>query len=248
MHPACGLFLHVPRLNPFYFRRLAELGWQVPPADFWVENVRSRGFGGTCFSINSNLHRLLTALGYDARFMRVAGGGHLSVAVTLDGRLYLTDPGMGAPLFEPVELRAPVTVERFGRGVRVYPMAGEPGAYHLDHYLDGEHKMGWTFATMPEPWEQFEPNLAASYTATGYFMRFLVCSLYQEKPARNLALRNSLFTVRLPDGSKRETVLTSVAELEAVLTEEFRLPDLPVREAVQTMASLGVDVFAPPRQ
>lgn len=107
-----------------YFRRLPELGWKIPPPEVWVELVRTRNFGGTCFTINSTLYRVLTLLGYDARLMRVSGGGHMAVGVRLDGNLYLVDPALGAPLFEPVDLSAPASVERFGRGVRIYPMEG----------------------------------------------------------------------------------------------------------------------------
>ncbi len=236
-------FENISKLH--YYRRLPELGWKVPPPEAWVENVRTRNFGGTCFTINSTLHRVLTLLGYEARLLRVSGGGHMSVGVKLDGKLYLVDPGLGAPVFEPIDLSAPAAVEHFGRGIRVYPMDGEPGAYHLDHYLEGERKLAWTFSAMPEPFDQFAPNLDYSYSPTGYFMVFMSCSLYQQEPRRSLALRNSLFTVRHPDGSKTITELKSVDEMEEVLTAEFRLPGLPVREAVETLTSLGVDVFAP---
>lgn len=227
----------------YYYPRLAALGWKVPPPEVWTEFIATRDFGGTCFTINGTLQRVLTHLGYDARFMRASGGGHLTVGVKLAGTLYLVDPGLGAPLFEPVDLSAPFAMERFGRGIRVYAMDGEPGAYHLDHYLEGERKLAWTFAAMSEPWEHFTANIDYSYSPTGYFMVFMSCSLYQEHPKRGLFLRNNLFTIREPDGSKSVTELRSVAELEAVLHEEFRRPGLPVREAVQTLTALGVDPF-----
>lgn len=248
------LYAHLHRV-PFenisklhYYRQLPELGWKVPPPEVWVENLRNHNFGGTCFTINSTLHKVLTLLGYDARLMRVSGGGHMSLGVKLGGKLYLVDPGLGAPLFEPVDLSAPTRTERFGRGIHVLPMAGEPGAYHLDHYLEGERKLAWTFAAMPEPFDQFEPNIEYSYSPTGYFMVFMTCSLYQEEPRRSLALRNNLFTVRQPDGSKQVTELQSIPEFEEVLHDEFRLPGLPVREALETLTSIGIDPFAPSRR
>lgn len=112
-------FENISKLH--YFRRVPDLGWKIPPPEIWVESIRTRNFGGTCFTINTTLHRVLTLLGYDARLMRVSGGGHVSVGVRLGGRLYLTDPGLGAPLFEPLDLTAPATVERFGRGMETEP-------------------------------------------------------------------------------------------------------------------------------
>ncbi len=228
----------------WYFRRLAELGWSVPPPEIWTESVRRRNFGGTCFTINSNLYRALLELGYDARLMRVAGGGHLSVGVRLEGRLHLVDPGLGAPLFAPVDLSRDTSVDWCGRGMRIYPMRNEPGAYHMDHYSDGKRKLAWTFSTLPEPLSQFGPNIDNSYSPTGYFMVYMTCSLYSANPDRNLSLANSAFTVRHADGRKIVTVLDSVEDIETVLREEFRLPGLPVREAIETLAGLGVDVFA----
>ncbi len=254
--PSLGVLAHLLRAHlhriPFenisklyYFRRLADLGWKVPPSETWVENVVTRNFGGTCFTINSTFYRLLTLLGYDTRLMRVAGGGHLSVGVRLDDRLYLVDPALGVPLFEPADLLKPTVIDWCGRGMRIFPMNGERGAYHMEHYTDGERKHSWTFSSMPESWDQFEANIDYSYSATGFFMVFLSCSLYQAEPKRNLSLLNNVFTARYANGNRTVTNLGSVEHFEEVLATEFRLPGLPVREAIETLKALGVDVFAP---
>lgn len=233
-------FENISKLH--YAGRIAEHGWKFPPLEVWVERVAGRSFGGTCFTINSALCQLLTELGFEARLMRASGGGHLTVGVKLDGKLCLADAGVGAPLFEPVDLSRSTRVDRFGRGLQIYPMAGEPGAYHLDHYLDGERKMTWTFTSMPEPFEHFAANVDYSYGPSGHFMNFITCSLYQE--ARHLALRNSALTIRQPDGSKTVRELATVEEIEAVLSEEFGLSGLPVREAAEALAARGIDIFA----
>lgn len=45
-------------------------------------------------------------------------------------------------------------------------------------------------------------------------------------------------------GEDQKFVLRSIDELEAVITEEFRLPRLPIREAVTILNAMGVDIFS----
>jgi len=46
------------------------------------------------------------------------------------------------------------------------------------------------------------------------------------------------------NGEDQKFVLRSIDELEAVITEEFRLPRLPIREAVTILNAMGVDIFS----
>ncbi len=66
--------------------------------------------GGYCFEHATLFHGVLVRLGYDVapRLARVADRqgprAHLDLVVTLDGRRYLSDPGIGIPPLEPIEL------------------------------------------------------------------------------------------------------------------------------------------------
>jgi arylamine N-acetyltransferase len=133
----------------YYFGRLSEVNWKVPPPDVWLMNVTTRNVGGNCFSINFNLCQLLSQLGFQARLMRANGGNHIMVGVKLDGRLYLSDAAHGGPLFKAVDLAATTRAEEFGRGVHIYPMVDEPGAYHFDQYAGGEHRIFVCPRTLP---------------------------------------------------------------------------------------------------
>lgn len=76
------------------------------------EKFLQRHRGGYCFEHGTLFHAVLDRLGYDAnpRLARVgdsqqAARTHLGVVVRLDGRRYLTDPGIGVPPLGPIELR-----------------------------------------------------------------------------------------------------------------------------------------------
>lgn len=46
-----------------YYRDQEINGFLAPPPESFVKNHESYQFGGTCFTLNSNLNRLLAALG-----------------------------------------------------------------------------------------------------------------------------------------------------------------------------------------
>lgn len=77
----------------------------VPPIEVFVENLKEKGWGGTCYTLNMNFSRLLSQLGFTCSLVRV-NPGHLAIMVTLDQRQYYVDVGYGSPIMKPVELEA----------------------------------------------------------------------------------------------------------------------------------------------
>lgn len=62
---------------------------------------------------------------------------------------------------------------------------------------------------------------------------------------RSVSLVNNQFGIRHSDGRTDKYTLHSVAEIEGVIANEFALPKLPVREAIDVLAELGIDIFNP---
>lgn len=110
---ALGELLHAHVLT-FPFDNVDVLLDQHPGVTLEAVQAKlvGRGRGGYCFEHATLFHAVVVALGYDAelRLARVgdpaeAARTHLAVVVTLDGRRWLCDPGIGVPPTEPIELR-----------------------------------------------------------------------------------------------------------------------------------------------
>jgi N-hydroxyarylamine O-acetyltransferase len=76
-------------------------------------------------------------------------------------------------------------------------------------------------------------------------MTILRCQLRQLNQGRSVSLVNNQFGIRHSDGRIDKYTLHSVAEIEEVIANEFALPKLPVREAIDVLAELGIDIFSP---
>lgn len=243
-HLATLPFENITKLH--YYRRHGETGWFIPPIDQHVENMHRLHAGGTCFTANSGFHQLLEALGFDLHYVACMPTHHMGNVVQLpEGRFYV-DVGSTCPFFEPVDLALGSRQERYGAGVRIHPVEGHPGRYHFDHLSRGQVSMEWELnAGQPLTWPDFEKAISKGNTPGAVFMTILRCHLYQPKKQRSLSLVNHTLTIRHADGTEAKRRLMTVEALEEAMAEEFGLPHLPVREAVETLAHLGVDVFAP---
>ncbi|NKI20997.1 hypothetical protein HFN20_07150 [Paenibacillus dendritiformis] len=75
-------------------------------------------------------------------------------------------------------------------------------------------------------------------------MTILRCPLWQLSRGRSVSLVNNQFGIRHSDGRTDKNTLHSAAEIEEVIANEFALPKLPVREALDVLSELGIDVFS----
>lgn len=231
----------------YYYNRSKVTGWFIPPVQEYVEDLFRLHAGGTCFTANSRFHLLLEALGFDLHYVACWPPMHMGNVVQLpEGRFYV-DVGGGGPLFQPVNLATGSRQECNGAGTQIAPVEGKPGIFHLDHLLHGTSTLQWRLhADEPLTYADFAGAITQANQPGALFMTFLRCHLIQPAQYRTLSLVNNRLTIRQADGTETKRFLMTPDELEAVLATEFGLPNLPVREAIETLASLGVDVFAPP--
>jgi N-hydroxyarylamine O-acetyltransferase len=233
-----------------YYRDREQNGFFIPPIELFVENMIRHDFGGTCYTNNSRGLLLLRELGYDVEHVHLHPD-HLGILVRLPvfpgERLYV-DWGSAAPLFRPVRFQtdaansAAFSVD----AIRILPDAEQAGHYRYTRYRRGELVSNdWIFnPDEPIEFEALTDIINGSNEPGAFFMKQLRCMLFQLDRQRYVSLVNNVLTIRTADGGQKQRVLQSVEEIEQAMTDEFRLPKLPVREAVEVLAGLGVDVFA----
>lgn len=233
-----------------YHRNWKQNGYFVPPVEVFVDNYQQYGFGGTCYTQNTNLYRLLQALGYDCNLVTL-GEEHMAILVRLpefrNEQVYV-DSGAAAPFFSPVRFETDVSnVSSFGTDkILIRSLPGEQGRYVYNRYANNEPS--------GEPWEfdayrrseldDFQQLIEEANKPGATFMTFLRCQLWQLDRSRSVSLVNTTFGIRSADGGLVKRKLRTVEDIEQVISEEFGLPRLPVRGAIEILQELGVDIFS----
>ncbi|MCL6597507.1 MAG: arylamine N-acetyltransferase [Alicyclobacillus macrosporangiidus] len=243
-HLATFPFENISKL--LYYRDLDKTGFLAPPPQLFVENYEGYQFGGTCFTLNGNLNRLLTALGFNCHFVMLSGEHMANVVRFGESVCYYVDCGAAAPFFTPVRLGTLPQIVQFGTDkIIIEPVDVDKHEYQYRRFTgDEQNGKTWTFlASKRCTWEDFKSILEAAHQPGTTFMSILRCQLWQPGRKRSVSLVDHTFTIRYQNGQTQRYELTSMDDIKRVLADEFGLPKLPVEEAVHVLEQLGVDIF-----
>jgi N-hydroxyarylamine O-acetyltransferase len=195
------------------------------------------GRGGYCFEQNLLFRAVLTTLGFSVKNLaaRVLWGvpegtvtprSHMVLWVDINGATYIVDVGFGgltltAPLVLTPDLEQPTSHEPFRF------LVSDP-FYILQAYIDHEWRSLYRFDLQ----EQHLPDYEVSnwYVSTHPNSLF-VNSLIAARPTHHgrYTLRNHHFAIHHLGGKTERHQLTTVQELQTVLSQKFRLtlPETP---------------------
>lgn len=190
------------------------------------------GTGGTCFALTAALLHLLRALGWQAEPLladRPYGPDtHCALAVWLDGRPHLIDPGY--LLTEPVPLGAPAE-HRVATSFHEVQLVPRAAGSKLDLYTvnRGQGTLRITFKTEPADWGQFLKVWDTSFAWD--MMRYPL--LTRVAGGEQLYLRGNYFQARGRESVHRSEV--PPAELAGWIARAFGVEE---RIAVEALAIL----------
>lgn len=222
----------------------------VPPPAQYVENASRYDYGGTCYAINANFLALLRELGYSGYLVSLAED-HAAIIITdllEDGEPLYVDAGAAAPFFQPVRfLTDPDYLSAFGKeAVQLVPDPLSPSRFRFHRMRSHELVSdSWHFSPHePRELHDFSAAIVRSFAPGATFLSMLRIHLYQLDQKRSVSLKNNSLWIMQENGEEQKFILRSIDELEAAITEEFRLPRLPIREAVTILNTMDVDIFS----
>lgn len=231
-----------------YFRDKQKNHFEIPSIETFIQNHHKYHFGGTCYTLNSSLYQLLDQLGFSCYLIKL-GKGHMGILVELDKEKVYVDCGASAPIFRPVYFeRDPQNVSQFGEDkVHILPADPETGQYKYVRYIQGKQSgEDWEFNVREKcTMQDFQTIIEQSNEPKTTFMKLLRCQLWQLDKKRSVSLVDNQFSIRYADGTMTKSTLHSLAEIEDVIATEFLLPKLPVREAVEVLDRLDINIFQP---
>lgn len=244
------------QLNTFPFENISKLIYyrdrykdpiKIPSFDLFVKNHKLYHFGGTCYTLNSNLMLLLKEIGFDCYHIML-GKEHMAIIVTIDNDKFYVDCGAAFPFFKPVSFENdPHNITKFGNdNVRLLPLQSGTNNYQYIRYTNGKQSgKAWRFNSQQvSTISDFDQPIKLSNRPRTPFMIILRCQLYQTDKNRSVSLVNNKFAIRYDDGTTSDQRLSSVSEIEQVISNEFMLSKLPVAEAIDVLQSLDIDIFS----
>ena len=193
------------------------------------------GRGGYCFEQNLLLHAVLLALGFQVTGLAarvrwnvpdevVTARSHMLLQVELDGQTYLADVGFGgltltAPLVLTLDLAQPTSHEPF----RI--IADDDG-----YLMQAQIGQNWRSLYRFDLQQQYLPD----YEVTNWYLSnhpssHFVTGLMAARPDTDCryALRNNQLTIHHLQRDTERRILTTVAEMRAVLEDAFHIT-LPI--------------------
>jgi N-hydroxyarylamine O-acetyltransferase len=229
-----------------YFRDSKINRFVNPPIEVFVKNYDEYHFGGTCYSLNSNLMWLLKELGFDCYHIKL-GNEHIGIIVRIDNERFYVDCGAAAPFFRPVRFERDFdNLSQFANDkVQLIPVDPDKYEYEYVRHTNGnQNGERWRFnSRQVHDITDFNKVIEESNEPGATFMTILRCQLWQPDKKRSVSLVNNQLGIRFLNGEITKRTLTSVREIEEAIKEEFLLPNMPVAEAIDVLADLGIDIF-----
>ncbi|HEX9924351.1 MAG TPA: arylamine N-acetyltransferase [Anaerolineae bacterium] len=189
------------------------------------------GRGGYCFEQNLLLGQVLQALGFQvtnlaARVMwNVPEGvitprGHMLLRIDLEDQPYIVDAGFGG-LTLTGALRLETGVEQ-ATPHEPFRLITRGEGFVMEARLRGAWQVLYRFDLQAQLLPDYEvTNWYLSNHPTSHFIHGLMAA--RPDTGRRYALRNNELAVHYLDGRTERRLLTSAAELRAVLKEQFRI-------------------------
>ncbi|MBD3258515.1 hypothetical protein GF377_08790 [candidate division GN15 bacterium] len=226
-------------VSKLYYRKKYGLR-MIPDLERYVDGIEQHNFGGTCYSNNQYLYRLLHHLGYDVRLCGADMNRpdvHLTVMVVVEGREFLCDAGYGAPFLEPLPRDLDHDhVVALGNEQYILRPQDERGYSRVDHVRDGEIIHGYTTKPMHREVDFFAEAFAHSCSDDGAFMNQLMVARFW--PGRSLVIRN-LNVIRSEGLEVDIQKLGRREQIPSIVEEHVGIDREIVAEAVADLSDLS---------
>lgn len=213
---------------------------QLPSFDQYLKGIEKFNFGGTCYSNNYYLFKLLAHLGYQVQLNNAdmkKPGVHMVIRVILENRDYLVDVGYAAPFKQPIPLflEEDFCVES-GRNHYLFKPKDLLGRTKLILLRNGIVKHGYTINPEAMTIEDFNHVISESFRPDSNFFNSLLvtkmisghfCTLHNLEYSEAKVLESKDFPIR------------DLHELTAFIEVKFGIPGSISRQVLPELNLSG---------
>ena len=230
----------VPYENLSKLLRFKQVGASIPSFEEFVNQQYENNLGGTCFAQNIHLNRLLKNLEFNSQLVGIRRDGilsHVSLRVDLDGDNYLVDVGIMSPIAGPYRIHPEASFDTWiGNQQFIYKPAHDQKNYVLEIHRDG--KMIRAFHSTLEPITDHDVAIGIQKTFEPGAMFMKTLCVHRVFSEYSIGLWNRQL-YRIQGDARDIRKLVSFVDLKAALTENLKLPNYPLDEAIQLLQQNG---------
>ncbi len=150
----------------------------IPDFYLYLEGISTYNFGGTCYSNNYYLNKLLNYLGYNVRLCgadMTTPDVHIVNIVNIKDREYLVDVGYAAPFFNPMHLDLKEEYKiALGADEYILIPRSESGYSELKMFRNGQVKHGYKVNPQARSISDFEAVIIDSFRKSATFLNAIL--------------------------------------------------------------------------
>ena len=196
----------------------------IPDLKTFIEGIEKYNFGGTCYTNNYYLNRLLDYLGFE---IKLCGADmknpdvHIISMVKIENKEYIVDVGYAAPFYEPLPryLQEDFNIS-FGNEKYIVKPIDEFGRTTIEQHSDGILQHWYTAKPEARNIEEFRSVIEDSYSDDAIFMNAIRITKFTEHGS--LVLKNLYFTETTINSSS--TTKVNLKDIPLLIQENFKMP------------------------
>lgn len=213
-------FIPYETFSKFHYYSLAPD--YIPPLPLFVHHLQTKGWGGTCFTLNINFARLLSELDFECSLVRVEPG-HIAIIVYLNQKKYYVDVGYGSPIMKPIELEAKQKHVLHGFGEEIIFRQLDTDTFEIDRRSNGKSFVKKIIIWKPLDESEINQDIRYSYEDCddNVTMRRITavrfnghqCYYLRNKSIKIMTFRN-ISEVQLSDRTKWTKVIREIYQID----------------------------------
>ncbi len=222
-------------ISKLYYLRKSGLQF-IPDFDTYMEGITKFNFGGTCYSNNYYLNKLLEHFGYDVRLCGADMKNpdvHIVNIVKLEGRDYLVDMGYASPFLDPIplDLNSDYTIE-CGTDQYVICPKDDNGFHEIKFLQNGQLKHGYLLKPHKRDFSEFKGAISDSFSENATFLNALLINRFEKN--YSIAIRNFTITV-IMNGNVYKRTAGNKEDLINQIVRNFKMPEEIVEEIISNL-------------
>jgi arylamine N-acetyltransferase len=226
-------------ISKIYYKIKHNLNY-IPDLELYLDGIVNFNFGGTCYSNNYYLNRLLNFLGYDVQLCGADMNNpdvHMVNIVSIDKRKYLIDVGYAAPFYYPIPIDFDDEIEiRFGSDKYVFQRQIDEDRINLRLYRNNIEKHGYAVKQKAKSISDFEYVIKESFRESATFLNALLLVKYYSN--LSIMIHNYSFVESKP-ASFNLVKIHNKSELIDNIVHYFKIPNEIVTESVNFVSAFS---------
>lgn len=213
----------------------------IPSLPLFVKNLREKGWGGTCFTLNINFSRLLTELGFTCFYVRVKPF-HIAIMVQIDGKKLYVDVGYGSPIMRPVQLDAKLRHVMHGFGEEIIFTKVSAKQYEIDRRSNGKSFVKKEIVWEPLTEDDISNDIVQSYLDSDENITMRRITAVRFNGQQCYFLRNRSMKV-MTFRNISEYQYTDPKKWAKLIQEIYHIDPKSIRESLCFLEERGVNIF-----